>query len=297
MKVIYIMGQGRSGSTILHSLLAQTPGIFGVGELRMIWEPGRVERTTCGCGLPLRECEVWSRVLNALPDLNSSSGAALSTLLRDRFLPLMMAPLRNIFLRSFVKRNTDRVRRLYEAIQSTTGCHAIVDFSKSVAYAAFLAQIPGNDLYLIHLVRDARGVECSLKHRKDQGVARFAGHNAVMGAIAWNLVNGGAERLGRSASARYCRLRYEDFIQNPQQKMASLLAWVGEPQPQLSFLQDHSAQLGVVHTIAGNAKRFEHGSIDLRPDERWKSELSPREKGTVTFLTRRLMQHYGYLSN
>ena len=63
VKVLYIMGWGRSGSTIMDNLLGGIDGFFSVGELGYLWERGLVEGRRCGCGRLLRDCEVWSEVL------------------------------------------------------------------------------------------------------------------------------------------------------------------------------------------------------------------------------------------
>ena len=35
--ILYIMGPGRSGTTVLHILLANNPGFFGMGEITHVF--------------------------------------------------------------------------------------------------------------------------------------------------------------------------------------------------------------------------------------------------------------------
>lgn len=294
MKVIYIMGHGRSGSTILHSVLAQIPGFFGVGELRMIWQPGVVESRQCGCGASLRECEMWSRVLAAEPGLLEGAGTPISGFVRDRYLPILWSPLRSVFLSAFTKENSERVRRLYQAILSATGSSVIVDSSKSVAYAAFLNQVSGMTPYFIHIVRDPRGVESSLRRRKEANVKAFARHTPLQGALDWDIINVSAEAFGKRAASRYLRVRYEDFIQAPARELTRILTWASEPASKIPVIREQSVHLGIVHSIAGNAKRFQHGDILLNLDERWKSNLPARDRKLVVMLTFPLLKRYGY---
>ncbi len=63
VKVLYIAGYERSGSTLLHNVLGQLDGFFAAGELAKIWDRSLIENRRCGCGAPFRECEVWRRIL------------------------------------------------------------------------------------------------------------------------------------------------------------------------------------------------------------------------------------------
>ena len=63
-KVLYIAGWGRSGSTILDNVLGQVDGFFSAGELMFLWRRGLIEGRLCGCGRPLRDCDVWMHILD-----------------------------------------------------------------------------------------------------------------------------------------------------------------------------------------------------------------------------------------
>jgi hypothetical protein len=63
VKVLYIAGSGRSGSTILDNTLGQIDGFFSVGELRYIWERGLIEDRLCGCGERVHQCPFWAAAL------------------------------------------------------------------------------------------------------------------------------------------------------------------------------------------------------------------------------------------
>ena len=58
--VLYIAGTGRSGSTLLASILGEVEGVFAAGEVRYLWQRGLAERRLCGCGVPVRDCPVWT---------------------------------------------------------------------------------------------------------------------------------------------------------------------------------------------------------------------------------------------
>ena len=66
--VVYIVGWGRSGSTLLTAILGELDGAFAAGELRMLWGRGAIGRRLCGCGRVIPECPIWSQVLERLDD-------------------------------------------------------------------------------------------------------------------------------------------------------------------------------------------------------------------------------------
>src|SRR5580692_3233646 len=94
--VLYIAGTGRSGSTLLASLLGEVDGVFSAGEVRYLWQRGLAESRLCGCGVPVRECLIWSRVLAESGHLDSPEpGRGVVSLLkrtgRIRNLPAILA--------------------------------------------------------------------------------------------------------------------------------------------------------------------------------------------------------------
>ena len=44
--------------------LGQVDGFFSAGELMFLWRRGLIEGRLCGCGLPVRDCDVWTGVLD-----------------------------------------------------------------------------------------------------------------------------------------------------------------------------------------------------------------------------------------
>jgi hypothetical protein len=63
IRILYIAGAGRSGSTLLANILGQVEGFFTAGELISIWERGLIQDRFCGCGVPFHDCEVWTGIL------------------------------------------------------------------------------------------------------------------------------------------------------------------------------------------------------------------------------------------
>ena len=62
MRIVYVLGLNRSGSTVFERTLGSIDGVFAAGELHNLFLPPGLDRT-CGCGESLTRCEVWSKVV------------------------------------------------------------------------------------------------------------------------------------------------------------------------------------------------------------------------------------------
>ena len=56
LKVLFIIGRGRSGSTILDNLLGQQEGYLSLGQVNGVWGKS-LRGELCGCGEPLSKVE------------------------------------------------------------------------------------------------------------------------------------------------------------------------------------------------------------------------------------------------
>src|SRR5215210_5593596 len=76
-KIIYIMADNRSGSTLLENILSKSNECFSVGELDMLKghlnkkEAGARWNWNCSCGSPLSECNFWKPIVEELYKTNS----------------------------------------------------------------------------------------------------------------------------------------------------------------------------------------------------------------------------------
>src|SRR5690606_31367482 len=50
VKVVFIGGLGRSGTTLLERLLGQLPGVMPLGEITHLWERDLLGNEMCACG-------------------------------------------------------------------------------------------------------------------------------------------------------------------------------------------------------------------------------------------------------
>jgi hypothetical protein len=90
-------------------------------------------------------------------------------------------------------------------------------------------------------------------------------------------------------------MRYESLVERPRYEARRALTFAGLPVADAPTDRDGRAvRLTAAHTVAGNPMRFETGTIALRLDEAWRTELPPSDVRTVTTVTRPLLRRYGY---
>jgi hypothetical protein len=303
IKVLYIAGLGRSGSTLLGNVLGQVNGFVSVGEIRGIWQHGLILNKVCGCGAPFAECEFWRPILDeAFGGMGKVDPEKMTNLreswARTKHIPLMLVPSGRRLIEQRLAEYLDNLERLYRAIRDTTGSKVIVDTSKFPSYGFAVGMVPSVDLHVVQLVRDPRAVAYSWARKKlqpDPETPEYIPQDTSVGtSLRWTARNLGTELLWRRSAKRYLRLRYEDFVAEPQKSIERVLELVQEETAQLPHVAEHEVKLGANHNIWGNPNRFQTGLVHLRPDDEWVSWMRPRDKALVTLLTLPLLAKYGY---
>jgi hypothetical protein len=299
MKVLYIAGWGRSGTTILDNILSAYDSVFSVGELYYLWPRAFIERRRCGCGETLLECPLWTEILARA--YRDSPPDAYATYDRQRR-SIRVRDTRRLAhgrLDPDATRYRDEVGRLYHAISEVTGADIVVDSSKTPAGAAVLTRIDGIEPYLLHMVRDPRATAHSWTRsvvQPDLQIPRdMPRHGAMTSTATWIGWNVLVEDLARRGYAdRWCRLRYEDFVADPRGRVGELLAFLGVAPNGSPFTDRHELRLTANHTVGGNPGRFRTGSITIRPDDAWRTAQARRRRLVSTAIAAPLLRRYRY---
>jgi hypothetical protein len=302
IKVLYVAGWQRSGSTILANLLGQIQGFFSTGELYYMWGYVWFEDNRCGCGVPVKQCPVWMRVFDkAFGGADAIDAHEMRRLgwsgAKTKHMPLLMIPLTRRRLVGRLPKYLHNLEQLYGAIQEVTSSRVIVDSSKWPSYGHLLSTIPSIDLYVLHLVRDPRAVAHSWGKRTllpDRGRVTYMHRSTIDSSFRWLEWNLTAEVLLRRPPERYLMVRYEDLVEEPQAIVHQILQLVGEEATELPFVTDHEIELSVSHTVSGNPNRFTTGLVQLRSDQQWRRRMKRRERALVVTLTLPLLLRYGY---
>jgi hypothetical protein len=293
VKVLFIAGPTRSGSTIISNILGQINGFFHAGELIEAWDRGRTWK--CSCGESPIKCAVWSQIFRTLNTVISRTDQHEIIRMRDKLSQSHRVILNHSRHPHRLAPDTPEARyfsgldTLYNIIRNQTGANIIIDSSKNVGYCESLKSVQAIDLYVLHLIRDSRATVFSWSQKK-RGLWKV---HPLKTAAVWSSRNIAAEFLKRGLSNRYIKMRYEDFINHPPQGVRAILKMLNIGKVQLPFISSNEVILKTSHGLCGNPARFNSGVEKLEMDNRWK-EMKLSDNLMATFLTWPLLLKYNY---
>jgi len=300
VKVISITGAGRSGSTILDTILGGVSGAFSAGEAQYLWQRGLIDRRLCGCSRPLPDCELWPKILaRAYPGgFDPKSIASEMRYVRTRYTPAARLGLLRGWYGKRLEALVATLDKLYPAIAAETGARFVVDSSKRPNYTYLLSRVPSIDLRIVHLVRDPRAVAYSRgrhKQQLDTAEARAMTQTGpTRSAVDWAIWNTTVRHLFADRPDRYLLLRYEDLVTHAEESVRRILDMAGEGDAATPHLQGNSVELSANHTVSGNPGRFRTGTIQLELDEAWQRDMPERHRRIVELITKPVRASFGY---
>jgi hypothetical protein len=306
LRVGFVGGMGRSGSTLLELCLGSLPGVCAVGELVHLWERGVRDNQLCGCGEHFHDCPFWRQVgdhafggwdrvaVDEVLRLRSSVD-------RTRFVPRLLTARPGSAFVGRVRAYDELYRRLYAAALDVSGAEVVIDSGKHVSTASCLRWDEAIDVRLVHVVRDSRGVAHSwskLVRRPEvpDDVVYMPRYSAAKTSIRWLTQNAVLEALAAAGTPRLL-VRYEDFVSDPAATVRHVSRHLGVPAPVGSAVQSNQVRLERSHTVAGNPLRFTTGPVTVRADESWREQMPSRRRAVVGAMTFPLRMLYGYVGD
>ncbi len=227
-KVAYVLGSGRSGSTILGLALGNCEGIVYAGEMHLWLGRDGIS--------PLRgeeRARFWRAVREQVEvpaDFPRGQAGALEKSVA------VLAP--GTWRRQ--RRLRDRYRRiqgeLFRAVARTAQAGLVVDTSHFPRRARLLQALDDIDLYLLFVVRDPRNVVASYA-RDERDFPRF--NVLSTNAYLWLTYALSLYAFLRHPRERRLLVRYESFVEDPERVLGEILTRLGSPaaMPDLSALR------------------------------------------------------------
>lgn len=299
VKVMYVAGWQRSGTTVVGNVLGSAFGVVHVGELFYLWYPDHPDNE-CGCGEQLSRCGLWSSVLADLGIAWDERHRVHDTRLREIRMRHLRRRARDFRKLGRVPEYSERLGDLYDRAATRSGSSLVVDTSKSPSDGLAAALAPGVELYVLHLVRDPRASAYSWsrgkRHGSDGAGRLMSAKGPLLNSSRWTQVNLLAETyLKRLVPAdRYRVVRYEELMDRPRSAFEGIADWVGLDRDALPFSDEAHAVLAPSHTVMGNPNRYQRGQTALALDREWASRMPAGDRWMATLPALPLMRRYGY---
>jgi hypothetical protein len=261
-KVALIAGSAHGGTTILNMILGQHPQVFATGKLRN-FPQGDVfsESNICSCGEAALACPYWQ-------------------LVRERYLPFQDGT------------SDQKISRLIRLISDLSGRAFVGDVTHNVGYAELLQQTDGIELYLVHVVRDGRGVVYS-RVRKDirTGVLDDSLVNRLQRVIRitrrWSWQIKRYADLEKKLGARAVRVSYEAICRDPHTALQPVGDCLGLDFSAIGERLAAGRPLEPVpHMIRGNVKLRASKDVVLRHDTAYLAEMPRLDRAVFQLISR-----------
>src|SRR3989304_4104157 len=266
---IYIASLPRSGSTLLGMILNQHPSCFNIGE-SFYWAKLNPANATCTCGL--KECPILKHAyekIKKIPDILSITDTIteIDSILQTGDV-ISRKQITKVYSEDII-RSCNGFNYLTNIFRKITNRNIIIDSSANAVIALNL--IKHKNWKIIILIRDPRGIICSLKkaairHREN---------------IPNDLWRGYVVDFFKSVNIFYgmdnvILVRYEELCNDPTDTISRICNFlkITFNAGMLKYRQDKG------HVLMANRMRF--GEEDnITQDNSWKNYLSEEEKKII----------------
>ena len=295
-KIIYIVGDGRCGSTILDRFLGAASGGLSLNELHELPRFGFIEKRKCACGEVFPECDFWrttaERLNLKLEDTERLAQSQKTYESTKRFRKTK----RELGMRDRPIEMTQYLhflQTLFTSLAESQDARVMVDSSKLPTRALLLDACPNSTIYVVHVVRHPCAIVNSWRKTKfDPGRGDAMENHGLLRTVAFWWARNHIGSLLRKRLP-YKLVRYESFVAKPMNTAADVMTMLDEPLVQVAQSKEGYV-LPPIHTISGNPDRFKSGCIKLELDERWRRELPLAHQAIVRLLTLPMLTKYGY---
>lgn len=319
VKLVYIAGPSRSGSTLIAEQLATHARVFDLGEFRRISAfanevEGRVHDISvngnCACGSPVADCTFWTGI-------EQKSGVDFKTAVFDARVGTVARALFRTSALIFGPRTTKTLCRIipsfaaqldaaeacwkvFDAILSVTDAQALIDGSKQTHHFLMLYVARPESTALIGLFRGLRAVVSSAVKRpqklqnlgpagREVRKTGAASERALIrtASTSWRkVVLQQLLAFARMPSSGRAFVRYEDFCVAPDAHVDRLIRRFG--------IQQRETPPGQFHAIGGSPSRYTQGFATITLQETWKETWTKERETALPLSVRCLNRALGY---
>lgn len=258
--ILYILGYGRSGSSLLSWLLNTHSKIMSVGELYRL--PSALLEDLipkfCSCGKEMIVCQLWVNIFEKINTFN------FNTFTFNKW---------NLFLFEQLFKNNLNITTI---VDSSCNIKRLKELRKGVLARKFRLKV-------ILLTRDSRGVIYSTSKRGyNLGKRKQPFLRAI---ISWYVRNKQCINIFNNfGSNDILHIKYEDLVNNTDKTLMTIHKFVNEVQEPMNTNWKKIPP----HTFAGNSRIRKSKSNIIKTDEEWKQGFSKYELLLINIFTGRL---------
>lgn len=284
--VVYIIGDNRSGTTLLDYLLSCHPDAVSVGELHHLWGyyykkgVGKMYDWKCSCGEPLKSCEFWSTIIQRIPfsatfetrlNVKLSKGAFLSYKGQNKNIENIIED--QIILKK-AREIAENNWEIYKAIGNYREKPIIIDSSKNVFEAFFLHKYRRGNIRFLLMDRNICEVAYSkmnrekelksIYNRKENSIFKH-----IIGTYRVSIINSlVVDKIKEYANENIVKkVNYVSLAENSKREIKEICSFLD--------IDDFEAPLSTgqysttPHVLGGSPSRYKNRPI--QPDIRWKT--------------------------
>jgi hypothetical protein len=301
--LVYVAGDGRSGSSLLDMALGTHPDVSGLGEVHRLSLSPRSR--LCSCGIELDSCPYWAAIRSGVEEslsgdlktwadfpvtpgesaFRSRIGTTLTRIIYtigwQWLLDASEGHLPSLAQQQVAARNS---WILFQAVAAHDGSDFVVDSTKTAGRLKSLVVTAPNPRHVlvVYLIRDGRAVVASELRRTtvspEEAARRWVRTHRRTAAALHSI-----------PSSQVLRIRYEDFCANPTGTLNVIFDRLG-----LENIESlHLPPVQENHQVPGNPLLLS-GFGPIRIDQRWRQQLTSEQLQAFDRIAGSLNARFGY---
>jgi len=257
---IYLLGAGRSGTTLLAILLNNHEKIETLGEMHQFYE-FLEEGKNCSCGERLQHCLVWKNIQTkiSLEEISTRRKLLEEAETHGKIPKLLLTKSTNL-------QYLQVQEELFLQLQQQRKSEWFLDSSKYIARYLLLKKSKKLNLRGIYIVRDPRGVVYSFQKKVQTSKPPLSA------LLYYNLINFFGEIVYRLDKG-ILKIRYEDLVEKPEATLAKIYTHIFEEKTTAEVLPQY---FKMPHIVGGNRMKAKK-EIKIQPDRKWKSMVKSKQ--------------------
>jgi len=270
IKLIYIVGTGHCGSTLLDLVVGSAPEVFSTGELAFYniyrkkkkYKQG-TKNYLCTCGKDFHKCNIWKSTFSQEFNIKKffTFGESIHIVLSVMFPQIFSY---------FQEDDSDKLLAMLAERGDQNDIVYFVDSSKDSRILKVLLNNPNIEVYPIFLIRESGGVgySYSRKGRKQES------KNFYLTLVKWLIINLITKKM-LEKNPKKLVFKYKVFCEYSKKIIKSINKNLNINISERNFLEEINKI--IYHNIDGNVLRFEELK-EIKYNHKWKNKVNAVKK-------------------